>query len=311
MGGALKKRFKLRDRRSLYGASRLNSVQPRGFQESGWKASYARCVGTSHLEAGSPCQDQVDAKTYPNGVTVIALSDGAGSAAYSHYGAYIAVQRSMDLVAEHFAEAFGDEQNEQDFKHRLIALLQQDLNEAATVGINLTEEERVSNNEPSRTDALLIPCAVRKLACTLLMVAIKGNFYLAIHLGDGVIGAQIVDGRRDKLIVVSRPSNGEFANETVFLTSSTAEDAAFVVTGRLNKRQQHIVGFILMSDGPEMALYQKATESLAPSCTKLFNANRRLDSETMQEQLYATIKNVIQRKTGDDCSIAIATIKEG
>lgn len=305
MGTALKGRVKRRDRKNLKFLDRARASAKRHFYTQPWKVSHACCVGTAHLETCSPCQDQVDSKTYSNGLIVAALSDGAGSASFSHYGAYIVVQQAMDLVAEHFHEAFGGGKRKTAFKTHLIASLRRVLYETAKVGINLTEQERIANSKPHRSEALLVPCSARQLACTLLLVAIKNNDYIILHIGDGVIGAEAIEARRKHLLVMSGPSNGEFANETYFITSPDAENKAQIITGKLNNSLRRITGFILMSDGPEIALFDKSSNALAPACSKLFYANQKLDSKTMNDQLHSTIKTVIQHKTGDDCSLAI------
>lgn len=310
MGRALNKGFRGRGQKNHHRYMRPQNYWRRSSLVRPWKVSVARCVGSSHAETGVPCQDQVGYMVSENGVTVFALSDGAGSARYSHYGAYIATHRAMELVSGHFEEAFRCPHGSSEFKRNLVEALQRDLVKAAIVGINLSDEERILNNEPDRSEALLVQCGVRDLACTLLLVAIKGDRYIALHLGDGVVGADCKRFGRRRLMVISGPANGEYANETVFVTSSNAAQEIRIKVGRLSVGSREICGFILMSDGPEVALFNKKTKELAPSCVKLFDAGRCLDSDVMSEQLISTLKNAIQKKTADDCSLVVATTEK-
>lgn len=276
-----------------------------------WKLCAVRHVGTSHLSSRVPCQDQADARRFSNGVVAAALSDGAGSSAYSHYGAYLVIQKALELVWVHFSEAFGSQEAKALFVRRFIAVLQKDLSELADLGINLTGEEREKNSEPSREDVLLVPCELKELACTLLLAAVKKGRFLVLHVGDGVVGAEYEICGRSKLAVLSHPDNGEFANETCFVTSASAADKARLITGTLGGGYKRLKGFILMSDGPEAALYDKAKGTLAPACRKLFGAVRACEREEVQSKLETTIESVIQKKTADDCSIAIIACEEG
>lgn len=251
----------------------------------------------------TPCQDQVLCQRFASDTVVAALADGAGSAKYSHYGAWLVVKRASELVDRHFDEAFGSEERRATFAQKLIGHLQKNLQQLALLGINLTSEEREQNSE--QRSELLVPCELQDLSSTLLLVAVKKNRYIALHLGDGVIGAELTQGNRSKLRVLSKPSNGEFSNETFFVTLAQATQKTRVITGSTEGWPWRISGFILMSDGPEAALYSKRQKTLAPACKKLFAANAKLEQSTMDEQLSCAIRDVIQKRTDDDCSIAI------
>lgn len=71
-------------------------------------------------------------------------------------------------------------------------------------------------------------CNIHDLACTLLLAAVSENRFLLAHIGDGVIG--YLDG--DTLKVASVPDNGEFANETTFVTSDKAAETMRLFKGR-------------------------------------------------------------------------------
>lgn len=305
MGRALKFR-RLKRGRSASARSRCGFAMGVRSRMRPWKMACACNVGSSHLGSGAPCQDQVRVEQFKNGVRVIALADGAGSARYSHYGAFVAVKDALQLLSEHFDEAFGPQEQKERFAGKLIKYIQRDLIELSRIGINLTEKEREAGGAPCRSQLPLVPCATRDLACTILAVAVKEDRFVSIHLGDGVVGMEYTLMGRKRLSVISGPENGEFANETHFVTSSEASNKVRIRSGKLEMgKNSRVTGFIAMSDGPEVALYDKKTNSLAAACGKLFGACRSLDAEIMETKLHHTIESVIQRKTNDDCSIAI------
>ena len=70
-----------------------------------WNTIQCAVQGKSHIKTGVPCQD----KTYSlflNGVKVIALADGAGSAKLSHYGAESSTKFICQELAENFDSYF-------------------------------------------------------------------------------------------------------------------------------------------------------------------------------------------------------------
>lgn len=270
-----------------------------------WHSAIARCQGSSHIKNSTPCQDHVYEKLYDNGVRVIALSDGAGSARLSHYGAYLTVTSAADVVADKFDDAFFVDTSFS-FGKNLALYLQRRIMALSCIGINLDESERAAQGQPSRDKQLLVPCSPKDLSSTLLLVAIKEGRYLTAHLGDGVIGIeeQLKCGRKT-IRALSKPENGEFSNVTVFTTSASACESMRIYTGQINMACKKTTGFILMSDGPEHALYDKRKKTLAPACSKLINAARVLPKPSSDLELERVLKKVIAKKTSDDCSIAI------
>jgi serine/threonine protein phosphatase PrpC len=237
---------------------------------------------------------------------VIALADGAGSARFSHFGADLVVRQASKLVAREFDRLIAPEMDSARIAKWLIKNLQHSLLLLSNHGVMADTSDRSRLNLPCKAEQSRVSCDLCDLASTLLIVATKGDKYIAMHLGDGVIGMEILlRGNKKKLRVLSIPDNGEFVNETRFVTSGNASDNLKVYRGGLVTLSRTVTGFILMSDGPESVLYHKPTKTLAPACDKLFQACRDISQDDLQKQLTATLRKVIASKTHDDCSIVL------
>lgn len=243
-----------------------------------WKTQIDRVTGRGHQRQGMPCQDRVLAME-KNGVTVVALADGAGSAPLSHEGAECAVQTACTMLCKRFDEFF--------HAHRPAEVRQFLLS-----GVRDSIQRRAEALGAEKKD----------LACTLLAVAVRGDAYLLFHVGDGVIGYR----KSGKLLVASAPQNGEFANTTTFVTSPDA----LLHSRALRGIQPQIEGFVLMSDGCEAALYHKGRKRLAPLIRKLFQRLQLLSGEASQMMMGAVMEHAIAERTQDDCSMALLVRKK-
>lgn len=247
-----------------------------------WKRVCAATQGRSHKMDSTPCQDSV-AATYRRNVSAIALSDGAGSASDSRFGSQVCVRTLCAILCRHFDEIW--QMDQQEAKSKILSTLLEQL-----------------CNRANELDA-----DVSQLAATILAVAVKKNRYIAIHLGDGVIGCELTypDDSRE-LVTLSAPENGEHSNETYFVTSHSALVHMNILLGRIREQGRgNITGFILMSDGPEAALYRKSDATLAPACSKLLDSTRSMKKADLRYGLSRTLEMIAGSKTYDDCSVAI------
>ncbi|OWV13938.1 PP2C family serine/threonine-protein phosphatase [Fibrobacter sp. UWB5] len=237
-----------------------------------WYTQQCAVQGKGHLKTDTPCQD----KTYSivkGSCTVCALADGAGSAFLSHFGAETVAKTICDYMADNFDAIINEDGVV--VKQNILAVVGNSLNA-------LCLEKK---------------CTIKDLASTLLFVAEKAGKFIICHIGDGVIGYV----KDDKVLVASHPENGEFANTTVFTTSSDAIASMKIIKGNLNQ----ISGFILMSDGTETGFYNKRDKVLSPSLTRLVKLASACDADYMSRMLNSTFENLVKQKTSDDCSIVL------
>lgn len=237
-----------------------------------WRMTCCAVQGRGHIKTKTPCQDAV-AQASENGIQAIVLADGAGSAAMSHYGARCVAEHMAAYFVCGFQRVF--EQDVDGAKRDILAALR-----------NALEDEAGKHN-----------CEVWALASTLLAVAVCDDRYIGVHIGDGVIGALDDAG----LKVASYPHNGEFVNETTFVTSENALPSMRLFKGE----SASLCGFVLMSDGTGQSLYHKRNRSLAPAVVRLMHWTCLISARVMCERLEETLRNVVAPRTPDDCSIAM------
>jgi hypothetical protein len=161
-----------------------------------WKVFAAAAIGSSHLETGTPCQDAF-AHARAGDVLVAVVCDGAGSARLSHVGSSRFSRAVADsLVAK--AARMPDELCDAD---------PTDLAEAARLAISA---ERSELRELADEEGVELNAFAATLVCA--VVGPAGGWFL--HVGDGIAAAELATGET----VLSLPENGEYANETYFVT---------------------------------------------------------------------------------------------
>lgn len=240
-----------------------------------WNCIKSVVRGKSHISENIPCQDKFFSLN-KNDCTVISLADGAGSARFSHFGAEAVTQYICRDLEINFSSYFNSEDGTVIKKQLLDKII------ICLKGISKQQN-----------------CELRDLASTLLAVAIKDDNFILLHIGDGVIGFL----NEDELKVASVPYNGEFVNTTVFTTSETALTSMKLIKGCL----KNINGFVLMSDGCEVSLYNKKENKLSLAIKRVMNLMSLIPLDKLESQLDYSMQNVIAKKTMDDCSIIMVT----
>lgn len=239
--------------------------------EHNWKICGACVQGLDHLTDGIPCQDKIYSLR-ENGVTSIALADGAGSAPFSHVGAQTAVR----VLCAQFCSCFREiitAGNVTDAKQMILGAV---LNEL-------------------RRKAEIIGCDVHDMASTLIGVACCGESALIVHIGDGAAACF----RNGGTVSVSAPYSGGFANETVFTTSDSALQLMRVARIKL----EGIGGFVLMSDGADFCLYDRRGKKFASILGNIYRDCVMYSEEDNNSDIEELLASVIRQKTGDDCGL--------
>lgn len=238
------------------------------------KAGGAAVPGRSHDANGTVCQDAV-ASLVRGETACIALADGAGSRALSHIGATLTTRLVARMLVSDFARLYAlARQDPEAFASSMVGSLQRSLARAA-----------------KRKGA-----SIGDLACTLMFVACQRNTYVAGHIGDGLLVVR--DGAQVSLL--STPENGEFSNSTFFLSDLGAHRRLRIHHGEVGAR----LGALLMSDGAADSLYDKKAKTLSSGGHYLIDWAVRLPNRRGRAMIDLNLRQVIKRRTTDDCALA-------
>lgn len=192
-----------------------------------WIINSGATVGRSHIRENIPCQDSVLSKN-ENGVYVIALSDGCGSAPFSQYGSELTVRALCDLWVESFDKLYA--LDDLGIKKEIISAIAKKLAEFIVNDNQIIPTFRKENPKhyekfksrwPGYASAdRIYPLTL--LDATVQFVAVKDERIVYGRLGDGIIadvkeGALRLLSSEDKIGVAS---NATWYPTTVLLAST-------------------------------------------------------------------------------------------
>ena len=250
-----------------------------------WKNAKLAVIGKDHISDNKPCQDKVESYAQ-NGIYAIALADGAGSRKFSDKGAEIVTKTVVKYLVEQFDDLIISMENEKtdspftayhSLRKRLIVHISEALN-AYTISNSNVE--------------------YRDLASTMLFVVFKDDQYVMGHLGDGLIVSYQYQLGEAFPKIMSIPENGAASNITFFMTENDVDQHLRLYKGDMS----NILGFLLMSDGPEEVLYDERT-GLNANVESLFTNFHLKDTQTYAQQLQRLLSERIAQISYDDLSL--------
>jgi serine/threonine protein phosphatase PrpC len=254
-------------------------------QISEWRVLAASVCGTSHLKNQQLCQDAHHWQILSDNILVAAAADGAGSASQGKVGAMVAVETAIENISlkEITREALADD-----------ATVQSLLTEAMLAArIAVEDEAAASKKQP------------QDLATTLIVMVATPEFVAVAQIGDGLAVAKDSTGN---LLALTMPDNGEYINETTFLTSPGALEAA-----QMRLWRETIVNVGVLTDGLQMlALNMVVSEPHKPFFFPLFDfvANTE-DKSVAKEHLVKFLRSDrITQRTDDDLTLIIAAFNQ-
>jgi hypothetical protein len=238
---------------------------------SSWKVYAASAIGKGHIDGDLPCQD---AFAYASGAErlVAVVCDGAGSASRSEVGAINCSRTICDFLAafEGPPEAVCDR-----------PVIEQAVEVARTCLASFANE-------------LALP--IRELNCTLVGAVLYPKGGCLFHIGDGV-GVAEFDGVSP---LVSFPENGEYANETYFVTQDD-----WKIHLRVLNFTNEITSLALMSDGA-MSFAFKRTGLFGPFMDPVKSYLATVSTKEGSEALKETLAGEGTWKiTSDDKSLVL------
>jgi hypothetical protein len=188
-------------------------------------------TGTSHHATQTPCQDS-HRMVVDGDRLIIAVSDGMGSAKYSHHSSRLLVDTVVQTLIT-------PPRPQKRILHRLGSFMKR-----FVVPSTVTDSMR---HAVQTGRAAIVRLAARRrhelrdYACTLLVVVVDSDGWNVLHIGDGaVVGFRSVSD----LKTLSRPYNGEYANSTSPITAPNWQRYL-----RANSGPQQLSAVAVLSDG--------------------------------------------------------------
>lgn len=180
-----------------------------------WRWVSASVIGTSHIHNGGRLQDAYAVSELGNGCIFAVVSDGAGSAKFGAFGAWLTCRYLSVKFREWIYENAELPTNEDLFEwiHEL--------------------RERISAIA-ARRDTV-----ARQFAATLAAIIVAPDEAVTLHIGDSAI----VGRKRGEWEVLCWPENGEYASSTYFVTDDPEPRLKIV------RHPREHGAFALFSDG--------------------------------------------------------------
>lgn len=277
---------------------------------SNWILQSGKTIGRDHIRNNTVCQDDVK-KLEQNGVSVIALSDGCGSAPFAEHGAAVTVDFLCSVLVECFDEIFN--KDELDIKKYIHLQLIERL--TAYILKNKELVQSYKKNNPEHFDRFLNAWKgfdkidniypITLFDATVQFVATKNGRTLIGRLGDGFIGEVSDNSLR---ILSSEDKNGRAENATIYpstiLLGLRKTDNAWDYLEIIKKENDTTEMYFIVSDGVGYAVIDNNFEDATGE--KWFDVEAV--EEIMQESdLNEYLENKIKPIKGatDDLSIAV------
>lgn len=252
------------------------------------KKCFEKKIGKVHVLNETPCQDEVAAIS-ENGITVIALSDGAGSCKDSHIASKQAVNWALEYLVTNFEKIYGGNET----------------NDMASFNENIIEVANAGRNCFNELDIPLEECC-----CTLLAIAIsETGKWIGIHIGDGMIF------KKDReLSILSQEEHGEYCNQTFFLNEEISSKHLRIYSGDIaesypeddkedNKKRN--ITFLLTSDGCSSSLFDYSKKEITESVGVMMNWLENHEEDEVKKALERGLRDLFGNMSDDDLSIGI------
>ena len=154
-----------------------------------WRVFSASSIGKGHIDGGLPCQDACGS-AFGDGPLVAVVCDGAGSASKSDLGAKECVNSICKTLSG--------------------------LNASSSLNIRPSDIEQAiaDAREQMESRAKNLELPTRELACTVVGAILLQDGGWIFHIGDGMAVVELANDAT----ILSLPENGEYANETYFIT---------------------------------------------------------------------------------------------
>ena len=274
-----------------------------GFHEATsmhWRVVAAKAVGTSHRRAGTECEDHFAFLRLDNGILLVALADGAGSASHGSVGAKVAVEAAIKAAERLLLE--GQQPNTADAWSQVMASVL-DLVRQAVVASASQFQETASGSifEGSAAQSLGQISSLRDFATTLLVAILSQTWATMMQVGDGMVVTATENGEYC-CPINSDENDNPYVNVTHFITDQDYKKWARSTTlGGSNLK-----GVALLTDGLQVLASSLANRHPHPPFFKPLFAFAS-DPNATDEDLEGFLNSErVNARTDDDKTLVIA-----
>lgn len=248
-----------------------------------WQWAAARSIGTSHLKAGSFCQDAwCCAELARDDYSVLAaiVSDGAGSAPYAATGSKVVCTSLMRSVRSFFAEKKLEDLTEEKIWEWVDLIRDRLQTFADQKGVRLQD-----------------------YAATLVALFADQTHTVILHIGDGAVVVR--KSPESEWEVPSWPYQGEFASTTTFITDKT--EPRLTIT----PIDEPISDFAIFSDGIErLVLNYGENKAYSPFFDRMIAPLRSLEETGKSDLLSKALHDYLSspkvcERTDDDKTLIL------
>ena len=135
-----------------------------------------------------------------------------------------------------------------------------------------------------------------------LFVCLKNDKIIVAHLGDGII----LYNKSDEIKVLSEPENGEFINQTYFVTSSHYNHHLRLYKGSIDD----ISGFYLMTDGVSNLFYNSKTKFISEELKQTLASFNDDTDKSLEKSVADFMKLRVVKKSKDDSTLVVLQKKD-
>lgn len=198
-----------------------------------WMIVGASAKGLSHANLDLPCQDSFGLKDLGNGWGIAVVSDGAGSAQFAHLGSAFLVKETILLFSQAIEKNHWQKNNQ-------LPTIETWSNTAQTYFKILRKSlEKYATSEKIK---------IKDLSATLILLIYSPIGLLTAHIGDGRAAFL---GKNANWKALIKPWKGEYANETVFVSSDIWNENQISTYLKCDVLDEEPLAFALLTDGLE------------------------------------------------------------
>ncbi|MEI6044310.1 MAG: PP2C family serine/threonine-protein phosphatase [Chloroflexota bacterium] len=272
-----------------------------------WRVIGASVRGTSHVATDRACEDAHAYLELENGILLLAVADGAGSASRAREGSQEAV-KAIIVTLGHSLHSSAP-QSEAAWK----TLLEAGLRETRVALEELAKAEETTPESSAEGDSFDIAAEkgyhprkkprknlLREFATTLLVAVVTPEWLAVAQIGDGFVVSQQSDLTIHNLTI---PEYGTYLNETFFLTQ---EDYLAHVQYAVVAKTEEVRGIALLTDGLELLAMDLANKvAHSPFFVPILEAATQTSFTQTDLETFLNSERVCSR-TDDDKTLLLA-----